>query len=88
MLISSLTTPVKTRQMETFEELANSDYFVQLEESSFSYGNALKNANTSATNSLYNRWKSQEPRTFGNFSLSSSNQIVLHYPKTVTFVDR
>ncbi len=59
MLTSSLTIPVKTHKIHTFEELAKSNMHILVFEGTSSY-NYLKWANTSATNTILKKVERQE----------------------------
>jgi hypothetical protein len=85
LLISSLTTPISLRRIETLNDIVESDSFIGLHEGTSHY-NYIKNSNDTIALKVIEKWKNQEQLEFPDYEHDDLKRIVYH-PKTILFGD-
>jgi hypothetical protein len=84
-LISSLTTPISLKRIETLWDILESDSYIEMLESASPY-NYLKSSNTSIGLALIEKWRNQVAPEFPDYGDDDYKRIVYH-PKTILFGD-
>jgi hypothetical protein len=85
LLISSLTTPISLKRIETLKDIVESDSFIGLYEGTSSY-NYMKNSNDTIVLKVIEKWKNQEELEFPDYEHDVLKRIAYH-PKTIAFGD-
>jgi hypothetical protein len=84
-LISSLTTPISLKRIETQGDILESDSYIEMLESASPY-NYLKSSNTSIGLELIEKWRNQVAPEFPVLGEDIYKHIFYH-PKTIVFSD-
>jgi hypothetical protein len=85
LLISSLTTPISLKRIETMKDVLESDSYIEMIESASPY-NYLKTSNNTIGLAVIEKWRNQVVPEFPDYRDDDLKRIVYH-PNTIYFGD-